>query len=892
VRSVESPKGPGDLAAMKKTGKKAAKAGGRRDRPNPTSKTAQPLSGQARTVLALVMLFTVAFVTVIALKISHEWRFAKAEGETRQARAAVFLAERAAARLDRIQTALAAAGAALEVDLADGDAADLEAHLVAVAAREDVLNVALINAEGGVAAALDADAGAALARAARNRSADLVWTASAADTTSIYVAAPMRFGDEVGYLVARANPFAVLPGVSNVHIAALVTGDGRVMAAGGAEDAPPAGTSAPEAFRISAVLAGDAVEAGGGAIGDARITGAERGVLGVAPVPRSDLAIYLAGPLVINDQQWRRTLLFYLLLLIAPILVAGGLCAVLLMQMENIRQARAALSDSEKRFRLAIEGARCGVWDWDVANDTVYMTDSLARMLGRRAAATLSGDEFLALVRHEDQDKLKLAIRGAPGSGEVDVEFRANGLPVWLHARGRPWTGADGRPSGRVVGVAIDVTEQKGAQARVAAAETRLRAALESMSESFALWDARRRLVLSNGKYRDFFHLDAKLVKPGAAYEMLDLAAQGAIKTMHEGVEEGASELELVDGRWIHLSERRTADGGLVSIGTDITPLKRQEGQLVENEKRLRQMVADLRKSQERIADLARKYEQEKIRAEDANRSKSEFLANMSHELRTPLNAINGFSEIMQQEMFGPLGDQRYKEYVTDILASGQHLLALINDILDMSKIEAGKLKLSPEALAPDELAEQCARLMRGKAKEAGLDLVLEADDLPTIEADPRAIKQVLLNLLSNAVKFTPEGGQVLLRGVKAGDGVDFQVKDSGIGISKDDLPRLGRPFEQIESQQSKSHQGSGLGLALSKSLVEMHGGTLTIESLEGQGTTVAFHLPAKPRPAAAGPEEFAFAGAAETLAATKSGTIEDGETEQTAAADPETQDA
>jgi two-component system cell cycle sensor histidine kinase PleC len=258
----------------------------------------------------------------------------------------------------------------------------------------------------------------------------------------------------------------------------------------------------------------------------------------------------------------------------------------------------------------------------------------------------------------------------------------------------------------------------------------------------------------------------------------------------------------------------------------------------------MRRTVDNLRRSQERVQELAENYEQEKIRAEEANRSKSEFLANMSHELRTPLNAINGFSEIMSGEMFGPLGHERYKDYVQDILSSGQHLLSLINDILDMSKIEAGKMQLQPEPVDPAQLLEQCVRIMRARAEEKDIDLTVEGEALPSIEADPRAIKQVLLNLMSNAVKFTPEGGKVAVRTFDAADGVVIQVADTGIGIAEDDLQRVGRPFEQIENQHSKVHQGSGLGLALSKSLVEMHGGTLRIDSVLGKGTTVSFTLP------------------------------------------------
>jgi two-component system cell cycle sensor histidine kinase PleC len=258
--------------------------------------------------------------------------------------------------------------------------------------------------------------------------------------------------------------------------------------------------------------------------------------------------------------------------------------------------------------------------------------------------------------------------------------------------------------------------------------------------------------------------------------------------------------------------------------------------------------VQKLERSQAQAADLATKYEAEKIRAEGANKAKSEFLANMSHELRTPLNAINGFSEIMVGEMFGPMGDKRYAEYAQDILSSGQHLLALINDILDMSKIEAGKMNLRFEPMQLADVVEDSVRLMRNRADAGGLRLEANLPALPEIEADYRAIKQVILNLLSNALKFTPAGGQVEvgaeLRREGGEDRLRLTVRDTGIGISPEDLDRLARPFEQIENQHSKTQQGTGLGLALTKSLVELHQGLLELTSEPGVGTIASVTLP------------------------------------------------
>jgi two-component system cell cycle sensor histidine kinase PleC len=307
-------------------------------------------------------------------------------------------------------------------------------------------------------------------------------------------------------------------------------------------------------------------------------------------------------------------------------------------------------------------------------------------------------------------------------------------------------------------------------------------------------------------------------------------------------------EAQLEDGRWLHISERRTKDGGYVSVGTDITALKMHEEKLIDSEKRQMATIADLRASQQRFAELAEKYAAEKTRAEEANQAKSKFLANMSHELRTPLNAIIGFSEIMESGMFGPLGTDKYHEYCSDIRGSGQYLLEVINDILDMAKIEAGRIRLEFEDLVLDPLLNEAMRVVSARAHEKRLALGARISPELHLRADRRAIKQIALNLLSNAVKFTPTGGHVIMRGRASDHCIVLAIADTGIGIARDALTRLGRPFEQVESQLTKSHQGSGLGLAISKSLVELHGGRMRIRSTPGKGTVVIVRLPLEPQ--------------------------------------------
>jgi two-component system cell cycle sensor histidine kinase PleC len=563
------------------------------------------------------------------------------------------------------------------------------------------------------------------------------------------------------------------------------------------------------------------------------------------------LAIYTAAALLrltrTPDHQFEEVLW-----LVVPLAVAIALGGGLLFESRRVERAHVSFNESERRFRLAVEAARCGIWEWDLATDTIFMSDVTASLFSWRGGV-VDGQQVLDRVWPGHRDGLRDALRAAALYGGFDVSFRVpsltGGRPVWIDARGEAFGESPEGGYARIIGVALDVTEERLAQARAQSAEGRLRDAIESVSEAFVLWDRHDRLVMYNRNYRSFFRLDPELLKPGVQRDEVDRAARGAMRqdAPAPGDRKGVREAELVDGRWVQISERRTAEGGLVVTATDITAVKAQEEARRLNEQELRKAVANLERSQSELSDLARKYEMEKVRAEGANQAKSEFLANMSHELRTPLNAINGFSEIMLAEMFGPLGDARYKDYAQDILNSGQHLLALINDILDMSKIEAGKMALSFEQVTVEDLAEEAARLVRTRAEAAGLTLTLELPPLPEIEADYRAVKQILLNLLSNAVKFTPRGGRVWISAERVeGDIVRIAVRDTGIGIAAEDLERLARPFEQIESQQAKTQQGTGLGLALSKALVEMHGGLLTLESAPGQGTVASFSLPVR----------------------------------------------
>jgi signal transduction histidine kinase len=276
-------------------------------------------------------------------------------------------------------------------------------------------------------------------------------------------------------------------------------------------------------------------------------------------------------------------------------------------------------------------------------------------------------------------------------------------------------------------------------------------------------------------------------------------------------------------------------------------------GAALEQRRRLEAGLLTATSQAEIAREEAMNAREEAIVAKDsavkANHMKSMFLATMSHELRTPLNAVIGFSQLLEAETFGPLGNKRYRNYAGIIEKTGQHLLALINDILDMSKIEAGKYELHREEINCNAIVEDCASLISVRAKEQQVAVL---KDLPprriSFNADPRAIKQVLLNLLSNAIKFTPAGGRVTICMREQSGLLTFEVVDTGVGIPADQLYQLGNPFVTLRKNVAASQEGTGLGLALARALVQLHGGTLKIESVEGFGTTVTVAIPIEHR--------------------------------------------
>jgi signal transduction histidine kinase len=261
---------------------------------------------------------------------------------------------------------------------------------------------------------------------------------------------------------------------------------------------------------------------------------------------------------------------------------------------------------------------------------------------------------------------------------------------------------------------------------------------------------------------------------------------------------------------------------------------------------RMREHIAELEATEQALKRTSEELSAALQAAQAASTSKSAFLASMSHELRTPLNAVLGFSEAMQQEIFGPLGSARYKEYLGNIHDSGSHLLSLINDILDIARYDAGQGELQEELFDPARLISDTIAMMSAQASKAQVALMGDiASDLPCLKGDKRRIRQVLLNLVSNALKFTPPGGKVTAHAFRDERGFVLQVTDTGIGIAHSDFHKVLEPFGQVDSSLARKYDGIGLGLPLTRQMVELHGGSLDLDSMVGHGTTVTIILPA-----------------------------------------------
>ncbi len=559
--------------------------------------------------------------------------------------------------------------------------------------------------------------------------------------------------------------------------------------------------------------------------------------------------------------EWRTIASHYAVIFAFTTLMLLAIVYAYVRQSRRLQAAEQVNAVIRRRLDAALSRGRCGLWDWDIARGRIFWSDSMYELLGLPAERRcLSFAELNALLHPEDGDLSVIAeMVSSSRSKSVDHEFRArhaDGRWIWLRARAQIVQDPDGDGGRHLVGIAVDVSEQKALAQQSATASVRLRDAIDAISEAFVLWDAQNRLVVCNSKFLDLHGLAAESATPGAGYAQIMMNATApTVQTETSPAQMRAQdartyEARLADGRWLQINERRTKDGGYVSVGADITALKRNEEKLLESERRLTASVTDLTRSRQtlemqaqQLATLAEQYHHQKAEAEAAYVAKSEFLANMSHELRTPLNAIIGFSEMMLAEPFGALGSPKYVEYCSNVRQGGAYLNEILSDILDMSRLEAGLVRLAEREVDVAQAARSAVELWRARADEKKITLTVETDEKLRCVGDEAAIVKALGVLVSNAVKFTDAGGFVRLRVRHQGEMIAFYVEDTGQGIDPGALSKLGRPFEQSGVVMENGMKGSGLGLAIARALVDLHGGALRIRSRLGVGTVAMVRL-------------------------------------------------
>jgi len=502
---------------------------------------------------------------------------------------------------------------------------------------------------------------------------------------------------------------------------------------------------------------------------------------------------------------------------------------------DNVEYA-SELKRARAHFDLAERAARFGYWRVELAEGATYWSPGMYRLLGVDPKEPPDSEWLLQQMQPEDKAAVEEAIAVAIKTrSPFSYRTRArdpNVAAQIVDTQGEVAIGDDGRVTA-LVGVCYDVTQQVRAEEARAKAQQMYRLMTEEASDVILMYESDGRIVFASGALervlgRTVDEIEQRrfltLVHPDDLHDAAKIVERPPLG----GTNTGCFRILHAAGHyvWIEFTTRATYDtaGGdlqnFISVCRDVTARKEQE--------------FETKAAQER--------------AEAASQAKSRFLANMSHELRTPLNAVIGFTDLMRQQMFGALGSDRYVEYTTLIYDSGQLLLDLISDMLDMAKIEAGKLELNLERVDLTGTIEDCVRLLQVRADRGGLDLQIKRPPGPvSLIADRRALKQVLLNLLTNAIKFTPAGGTVVIAFHSDGERAKLSVRDTGIGIPAHELPRLGRPFEQVCGDPMLAKSGTGLGLALVRALVEKHGGTWRIDSKEGIGTEVSVDFPLTP---------------------------------------------
>ncbi len=491
-----------------------------------------------------------------------------------------------------------------------------------------------------------------------------------------------------------------------------------------------------------------------------------------------------------------------------------------------------ALRESEARFRQLVESTKAVAWELDLDSwRFTYVSPQVVDLLGYPVEEWQTENFWADHIYPEDRDFAVAYCTASTERGENhEFEYRmiaADGRAVWLRDIVTVVI-ENGRPA-RLRGFMVDITEQKNAERELHTSQRRFRAIFDNVPAALFLKEQHGPYKLVNRTYANWFGLEPDEIVGKTVHDLYpkeradryDAGDRETVRSNTVTTDEIDIPLPTGETRTFSLTKFPIADGDrmtdLGGVMIDVTERKRAESQLY------RAIIS----------------------AEDANLAKSRFLANMSHEIRTPLNAILGFADTMRGEIFGPLGSERYVDYTDDIYTSGRHLLELINDILDISRVEVGGYPVMKEDLAAAAIIDECVALVRNMAEASTVQLqAMLPDDARRVFADRRAFKQIVINLMSNAVKFTPDGGAVTVSMRHADKWSEIRVTDTGVGIANDDLPHITKPFERGQVDKYEHKDGIGLGLAITQSLVDLHDGTLDIDSRPSEGTTVTVRFP------------------------------------------------
>ncbi len=523
----------------------------------------------------------------------------------------------------------------------------------------------------------------------------------------------------------------------------------------------------------------------------------------------------------------------------------GGARVGLRTDVTELKEREQAIAESEARLRSLYDNTPAMMHALDAEGRILSVSDHWLRKMGygREEVLGRPPTDFMAedcRAEVERNGGAKGLVEQAPTLDRPRSYLKKNGERLDVLVSSFVERDSEGRFV-QAVAVLTDITELRTREAELTALSEELAeknrmldAALEHMSHGLAMFDENQRLLICNDRYMRMFDRPPDLFACGAHLAEM-IRHDGALlgwseaeiaRRIEERLElsrmrkEGTVVVDAVGGRTMKVFHSPLAGGGSLAIYEDVTAMEAHK----------------------------RALREAKESAEIANRAKSEFLANMSHELRTPLNAIIGFSEILKAELFGAIGVEKYRDYAHDIHESGTHLLSLICDILDVAKVEAGKIELDDAELPVEHVARASLRLVQPRAAEAQVEVEAEfGHGDARLQGDERMVKQMLLNLLSNAVKFTPEGGTVTLYTRLGEDGgFVLGVRDTGIGIAAEDIPKVLTPFGQVASAFTRRHAGTGLGLPLVNSFAEAHGGRLELASTPGEGTDATIAFPAE----------------------------------------------